>query len=102
MQTDLRLVAPRKTTVTDGLNLPPKWRLAVSARPSFWDCTTDARCHSYRRLHAFGEALVLYYLGEYDAARKYLEVIADDLSERRQARDRDDLPLLNWSSERDR
>lgn len=79
--------------------LPPKWRLAVSARPALWIPSNTARCHEYRILARYGEACVRYILGTESNAREILEQMAKTTKIRREHRDEIDLPLLSYRND---
>lgn len=83
----------------DGRTIPPKWRIAVSARPSLWHPTSEAKCHEYHVLAKYGEAMVRYITGSRSEAVDCLELLKGVIKERAIDRDETDFPLLRSRDE---
>lgn len=80
----------------DGRTIPAKWRIAVSARPSLWHPTSEAKCHEYYVLSKYGEAIVRYITGNRADAFESLDLLKKVIEERATDRDETDFPLLSW------
>lgn len=83
----------------DGRQIPPKWRIAVSARPGLWHPTAEAKCHEYYVLAKHGEAAVRYITGDRETAKESLELLTKVIEERAIDRDETDFPLLRLRDE---
>lgn len=74
----------------------PQWRLAVSARPRFWEPSVSGHFREYRLLHAQGLACIHYFMGTQSRALECLQALAERAAERAEQIDQDDLPLFEW------
>lgn len=99
VRTETSIIKYAEEADIDGRTIPPKWRIAVSARPSLWHPTSEAKCHEYYVLAKHGEAAVRYVTGQRSDAKEALDLLTKVIEERAIDRDETDFPLLRLRDE---